>query len=205
MVYMDMVGFVAAVSASRDGFTSAGMPLVSTRDDAELARLFTDRYAALCKAVYLLTGSREASEDAVMEGFLRVHRVMAAGRRPNNSEAYLFQTVFNVARTRLRRQIVERRLLETISRQRVREHRPDSIDVATSEESVAWALRQLPAGKRIVVVLRYVLDLTEEDIARLNRCSVGTVKSQLAKARQKLASVMAAEEESVRALEDEKP
>jgi DNA-directed RNA polymerase specialized sigma24 family protein len=37
------------------------------------------------------------------------------------------------------------------------------------------------------VVLRYYEDLTEREVARALGCSVGTVKSQLAKARQALA------------------
>ena len=46
-----------------------------------------------------------------------------------------------------------------------------------------WAaLGRLPRGQRAVVVLRYFEDLTEADTARLLGCSVGTVKSQTARA-----------------------
>jgi RNA polymerase sigma-70 factor (sigma-E family) len=46
-----------------------------------------------------------------------------------------------------------------------------------------WAaLGRLPRGQRAVVVLRYFEDLTEAETARLLGCSVGTVKSQTARA-----------------------
>jgi RNA polymerase sigma factor (sigma-70 family) len=48
--------------------------------------------------------------------------------------------------------------------------------------SVARALGSLPPRQRAVVVLRYFEDLTELQVARALGCSVGTVKSQNAKA-----------------------
>ncbi len=50
-----------------------------------------------------------------------------------------------------------------------------------------WAaLGRLPKRQRAVVVLRYFEDLTEVETARVLECSVGTIKSQTAKALAKL-------------------
>ena len=48
------------------------------------------------------------------------------------------------------------------------------------------AVGHLPRRQRAVVVLRYYEDLTEAETAQLLHCSVGTVKSQCAKALTKL-------------------
>ena len=47
-------------------------------------------------------------------------------------------------------------------------------------------VRQLPVGQRVVLVLRYFNDLTEAETARVLGCSVGTVKSQHARAMARL-------------------
>jgi RNA polymerase sigma factor (sigma-70 family) len=44
------------------------------------------------------------------------------------------------------------------------------------------ALARLPARQREAVVLRYFLDLSIDDTARVMRCTTGTVKSQVHKA-----------------------
>jgi RNA polymerase sigma factor (sigma-70 family) len=60
-----------------------------------------------------------------------------------------------------------------------------------SEGSPDWqdlwdAIGNLPGRQRAVVVLRYLEDRTEAETARLLGCSLGTVKSQCAKALAKL-------------------
>ena len=53
------------------------------------------------------------------------------------------------------------------------------------------ALRALPAGKRAVLVLRYLEDLPEAQVASILGCSVGTVRSQTSTAITQLRSVLA--------------
>ena len=60
---------------------------------------------------------------------------------------------------------------------------------------VSDAVRRLPHRQRAAVVLRYYEDLPEAEIAAALGCSVGTVKSQLAKARAALARVLGPEGE----------
>jgi RNA polymerase sigma-70 factor (sigma-E family) len=50
------------------------------------------------------------------------------------------------------------------------------------DEDLRRALRALPRGQRAVVVLRYCEDLTERETAAALGCSIGTVKSQNARA-----------------------
>jgi RNA polymerase sigma-70 factor (sigma-E family) len=53
-------------------------------------------------------------------------------------------------------------------------------------KAVLSVLSRLPPRQRAVVVLRYYEDLTEVQVARLLRCSIGTVKSQASAALAKL-------------------
>lgn len=55
-------------------------------------------------------------------------------------------------------------------------------DAAPPDDELLRALRALPPRQRAVVVLRYYADRTEAQTAQALGCSVGTVKSQHAKA-----------------------
>ena len=61
---------------------------------------------------------------------------------------------------------------------------------------VARALADLPRRQREVAVLRYLLDLSTEEIATQMRTSEGTVKSQLFKARAHLAEALSLVEDT---------
>ena len=65
-------------------------------------------------------------------------------------------------------------------------------DVSTRHD-VMTALAGLTRGQRAVVVLRYFDDLTEQQTAAALGCSVGTVKSQTARALETLRVRMAGE------------
>jgi RNA polymerase sigma factor (sigma-70 family) len=62
---------------------------------------------------------------------------------------------------------------------------------AESQFVLRQALRALPAGKRAVLVLRYLEDLPEAEVAAVLGCSVGTVRSQAHKAVAQLRSALA--------------
>jgi len=58
-----------------------------------------------------------------------------------------------------------------------------------ARQSLVAALNQVPRRQRVVVVLRYYLDLSEADAAAALGCSVGNVKSQAARGLARLREV----------------
>jgi DNA-directed RNA polymerase specialized sigma24 family protein len=54
-----------------------------------------------------------------------------------------------------------------------------------------WALAQLPARQRAVLVLRYWADLPVAEVADMLGCSEGTVKSTASRAAARLAEILA--------------
>jgi DNA-directed RNA polymerase specialized sigma24 family protein len=91
--------------------------------------------------------------------------------------------VANLARRSLRRRLQERRAW--YGARDLRSADPgEGVDLLR-------ALARLPARKRACVVLRCYLDLSEADTAAALGLSVGTVKSQTAKALQKLEQLLA--------------
>jgi RNA polymerase sigma factor (sigma-70 family) len=106
---------------------------------------------------------------------------------PGLASIYLRHTVLNLSRSRLRRYAVERRtanLAKAADRSEAAVlHAPDRLDTIA-------VLDHLPHRQRQAIILKYYLDLSDREIANSMACSVGTVKSQLSKARHKLARLL---------------
>ena len=70
----------------------------------------------------------------------------------------------------------------------------DLQEQVAQREEVQQALAQLSAEQRQVIALRYGADLTEADIAQVLGMPVGTVKSRLNRARERLRELLKEEE-----------
>ena len=66
----------------------------------------------------------------------------------------------------------------------------DLAAAADTRMALRGALLALPPGKRAVLVLRYLEDLPEAQVAEILGCSVGTVRSQTHKAIAQLRSAL---------------
>ena len=149
--------------------------------DREFADLAAERMPALLRYAHLLTGDRARAEDLVQSAFAAAYRHR---RRidPATAEAYVRKAVLNAYLSWWKRRLRERPTDRPPDR-------PAADDTAArvDERDAMWtALATLPPRQRAVLVLRYYEDLTEAEIARVLDVSPGTVKSQAAKALEKL-------------------
>jgi RNA polymerase sigma-70 factor (sigma-E family) len=179
---------VSALLGMRDAYES-GIFLNERTDaqrDSDVAALFDRHYAALCRLAYVILGDSAMAEEIVMDALLKTYKGWGRIRDLDRSDAYLKRAVVNLCRSKIRRKIVESRVNEVT-------HHRDALkmpawDPERHETSrLVWAaVKTLPERQRAAVVLRYFEDLPEAQIAEVLECSVGTVKSQLSKARAKL-------------------
>ena len=134
-------------------------------------------------ALLLAGGDRASAEDLTAEAQARVY--LAWPRvRVGDAFGYARRVLVNL-HIDWWRQMGRRR--ETVT-DRIPDG-PDRTDVgldAARRDSVVRALGQLTRRERAVVVLRYYLDLSEQDIAGELNTSVGNVKSTAARALRKL-------------------
>jgi RNA polymerase sigma-70 factor (sigma-E family) len=157
----------------------------------QVEALFDEQYPGLCRLAWLMVGDRDRAEEVVMEAFLRTFVAWGRIRDVERAGAYLRRAVVNQSRTRARRQSTEGRANARLSG-RARPPVDDPIQARDDAAVVLDAVRALPHRQRAAVVLRYYEDLSEAAIAETLRCSVGTVKSQLAKARATLTRALGA-------------
>jgi RNA polymerase sigma-70 factor (sigma-E family) len=158
----------------------------ASQRDTEFVEFVTAQRTPLLRMARLLTaGDGAAAEDLVQTTLTRLYVHWPRVRRAGNPVGY--------ARTSLTHAFVdEQRRAYTR-----RETPTDSLtEPATREEdrelthTVLAALRTLAPRQRAVVVLRHFLDLDVAETARILGCTTGTVKSQNAKALDRLRSVL---------------
>jgi RNA polymerase sigma-70 factor (ECF subfamily) len=153
-------------------------------------RVFVDHsYGKVVAAVALATGDPSAAEDGVQDALLKVLR---DGHEPDSLAAWVTVVATNEVRQAQRRRSTEQRAVQgsvELSRDTT-----EGIAVATDVRS---AISELPERQREIVLLYYYVDASVADTAAAMGISEGTVKTQLHRARAKLANALGlAEEES---------
>ncbi|RSM86394.1 E family RNA polymerase sigma-70 factor [Kibdelosporangium aridum] len=152
--------------------------MLSTSDDAEFSRCYSEHVASLTTTAYLLCGDRYRAEDLAQSTFLALY---LAWDRVDERER-----LGNYLRTLLLRRYIAQRRASWWRRERTTWELPDLQALPQDkgeDRMVLWpAMNALSARQRAVLVARFWLDLGVDDTARALGCSTGTVKSQTAKA-----------------------
>ncbi|KAB2350371.1 SigE family RNA polymerase sigma factor [Actinomadura rudentiformis] len=132
------------------------------------------RSTSLIRTAYALTGDQHAAEDLLQSALTKT--ILRWRHVRDNPEAYVRRAMYNEQVSRWRR--AREQTTGDPPEIAVRDESGD-VDLRLSLES---ALLCLPPRKRAVLVLRYLEDLPEVEVAEILGCSVGTVRSQTHKA-----------------------
>ena len=133
------------------------------------------RGASLIRTAFLLTGDRQRAEDLVQTALGKTWPKwdsIANGPR----EAYVRKVMLTTYIAWWRRRWNSEYPTESLPEHPAVDHDLDQ------RRDLLNALASLPKGQRAVIVLRYFEDHTEAQTAELLGCTVGTVKSQNARA-----------------------
>jgi RNA polymerase sigma-70 factor, ECF subfamily len=154
--------------------------------DDGFAAFFRDVYPRVVGQLRVLTGDLASAEDLAQEAFVRAASRWAQLARYEQPEAWVRKTAFRLAIDGLRRGRRHKGLLARLS---ARPEQPTSLDAEDRE--VIAALQRLSLPLREALVLHHCLDLPVEAVAAQTGVSVGTVKSRLARGRERLAVLLA--------------
>lgn len=162
----------ASSSGARRGRATTSEQNVAITESFE--SVFKRDYTPVARMAYLILGSTGEAEEVAQDAFAALLR---RWDRIDNPSGFVRTAVLNSCRDIGRRRTVRRRAL-----QRVRPVvEPSAPDASTHREVIA-ALGELDLALREVVVLRYYLDHTIDQIAALTSAPAGTVKSRLHRA-----------------------
>ncbi len=151
-----------------------------TRGEERLADLYWQNASEAARLAFLLTGDRHAAEDIVQDAFVRLFGRFHDLRNPDAFRNYLRRTVVNLSHDRFRRLRLERNHV-------AREAKASSPQVGIASEvddreAIRHALRSLPHRQRAALVLRFYVDLSEQETSEVLQCSVPAVKSLVSRA-----------------------
>jgi RNA polymerase sigma-70 factor (sigma-E family) len=152
---------------------------VTVRDrsvPASFDEFVASRGDALWRSAWLLTGDAQKAEDLVQTALGKCWTKWARVGGDGSFEAYVRRAMFTTYASWWQRAWNGEHPVADLPETAVSE--PDT----ALRTDVICALAGLPRRQRATVVLRYFEDLSERETAELLGCSIGTVKSQTARA-----------------------
>ncbi len=147
------------------------------------AAWYESSYSRVMAAVAVQVADIDAARDATDEAFVRALERWTNVRGMAQPTGWAYRVAINVARRDGRRQTRERAALEGLDRF-------ESTPEGRGDPGLWDAVRLLPDRQREAVVLRYLLDLPQHEIATAMGVAAGTVAATLNQARAKLSEAL---------------
>lgn len=177
-------GSLRAPTARDDGGQEQTRVLTGQVDrDAEFTAFVLESGPALVRIAWLLCGEQARAEDLAQQALLRTY---LAWPRVTDPLAYARRAVttarIDAWRKRRREVLTPPEDLHAVA--------GDGADAHAERDRLVRALMTLPARQRRIVVLRYLLDLPEAEVAADLGVSLGTVKSTASRGLDRLRAVL---------------
>jgi RNA polymerase sigma-70 factor (ECF subfamily) len=159
-----------------------------------LLRTFTDLRDELVSTLCFVLGNTEDAQDVAQEAFLRCWRTQEGLPEIHNLRAWIFRVGLNAAKD-LQRSAWRRRVKPLLGADAMpmadNPSPTGGLEEQESLQQLRQALLHLRPEEKEVFLLRQNGELTYEQIAELHNRPVGTVKTQMRSALQKLRKILA--------------
>lgn len=147
---------------------------------------FREQYPIIVRGLALALGDEHLARDAASEGFAKALQRWSRVGRYDNPSGWVYRVGLNWARSRFRKKRRE-------APERAADGTEDAhLDAEPRDPQVLQALRELSVDHRVVVVARFYLDWSEQQIADALDIRPGTVKSRLSRALERLGAELGA-------------
>ncbi len=159
----------------------------------DLLRTFSEIRDELVSTLWFVLGNQEDAQDVAQEAFLRCWRHQDGLPEVQNLRAWIFRVGLNAAKD-LQRSAWRRRVKPLVGADTMTmvetEPPTQALENQESLQQLREALMHLRPEEKEVFLLRQNGELTYEQIADLSKRPVGTIKTQMRSALQKLRKVL---------------
>lgn len=167
----------------------------SKNGDLEAFELLVKRYENKVYTVaYRFLGNHADASDLAQEAFLRLYQSLPGFRGESGFMTWMYRITANVCRDELRRRQKHQVIsldAEDVNNQNNniaqlpgRDPTPEeALEKKEFNDFIQECLLSLSEEHRLVLIMREIQDMSYEEIAEVLKCSLGTVKSRLNRAR----------------------
>ena len=160
--------------------------------------ILVNRYQVkAARAAFLVVHDEALAEDIVQETFIRLYQRIRQFDETRPFEPYLMRSVVNAALNAVRRDgksislDADPALLEGLLAQAASVE--TQVEFTQRSREILQALSKLSPRQRAVIVQRYYLDMSEQEMAKALNAAPGTVKWLLNAARNRLRALLGSE------------
>ena len=146
-------------------------------DERQITGIYNRHVDAVYRLCYSYMKNAADAEDMVQETFLRLIRSGQNFENDRHERAWLIVTASNLCKDQLKHWWRKTVALE---------EQEEAAQSASQNNDVLQAVMNLPANYKVVVYLYYYEEFTTQEIAKNLHCTESTVRSRLARARNKL-------------------
>lgn len=160
-------------------------------------QLVRQSQARIFNTAYRLLGNYEDARDATQDAFIRAYRAIKKFKGDASFYTWLYRIAINLCYKRLKSKHYRQRqwtvsldepiltkkgeVLRSIASHAISPR--EALERKETQQEIQSVINSLAKRYRTVIVLRDIEDLSYREIAQILRCSVGTVKSRLHRAR----------------------
>ena len=158
-------------------------------DQKAIAALVKRWHVVFCKKAFFLVKDADISKDIAQDCWQTIMAKLDTLEKPSSFKSWALRIVYNKSLDVLRQQ----------SKNHLKQTKIDNLQVAEVDDykentalkaALLKAIKQLPEQQQIVVRLFYTEDYSLKEMSELLKISVGTSKSRLFHAREKLKLIL---------------
>ena len=160
----------------------------------DFAAIIEQHQDMVFRTLVRLTGERDGMEDLAQEVFLRLHRALPHFRNRAKVSTFLYRIIVNVVNDEWRSRQSSRRMVAIDEDTQVLVHPgagpEELLEKHDFQAALEEAMRQLQLRDRTILTLHYQEGRKYEEIAAILDVPMGTVKTNLFRARERLRGMM---------------
>jgi len=160
--------------------------------EQEFEEIFRQHYRMAYRTAYGVTGNSEDAEDVVQTIFLRLVRRDFPHDFKKNPKAYLYRAAVNESLNTIRAR--KRSIVVSADAEGLERQQPEAESRSAEEihKRLYEAVAELNPGAAHILILRYVHNCTDAEIAKLLGTTPGTIAVSLYRSRRRLKKLMRA-------------